>query len=452
MSGHGFSRRNLLRGAAGLTLTLPWLESLAQTAGTPPRRVVFCFTANGDQVARRMAVKSETSFVFDEMLQPFEAWRKDLIVLDGVNKFHNLLPSGQQADAHQQGGSALAPWPSGSGSFPIGGTDSTIGYVEGPSADRVLGDRVLQVAPGVPYRHLVYRVGDSWNNIWNQHAHAGPQGTQAPIPPETNPFGAYSRIFGNLNAEQTEALKRRLRLRQSSLDLLTGELSSLRPKLASADRVRLEQHTEALREIERGLTALNEQVPQCQPLQLPGNFDVYNPDNYAQAGFLFFKITAMAFACDLTRVVQFNWSGNTSDRVYKPLGLSEGHHTISHDSSDAAFTKIRAIKRHLFDLSCQLHTELAAIPEAGGSVWDNTLVVHWSELSQGDTHARNNDLVVLASGSPYYRRGRYLSLAGTQRRSFSDVLVSCFHFMGFEDVTSFGHAPLGGGGPLPGLT
>jgi hypothetical protein len=445
-----FSRRNLLRGAAGLTLALPWLESLAQAGALPPRRVIFCFTANGDQVARRMKVKSETGFVFDDMLDPFEAWRQNVLVLDGVHKNHHLLPAGQQADAHQQGGSALAPWPSGSGSFPIGGTSSTIGYVEGPSADRVIGDRVLQ-STAVPYRHLVYRVGDKHNNIWNQHAHAGPVGTQAPIPPETDPFAAYTRIFGNLNTAQTDALKRRLKLRQSSLDLLTGELASLKPKLASADRTRLEQHTESILEIERGLTALEDQVPECKPLNLGSSFDVYNPDNYQQVGFLFFKISAMAFACDLTRSIQFNWSGNTSDRVYKPLGLTQGHHTISHDSSEAAFVKIRAIKRHLFDLSCQLHTELKAIPEAGKTVWDNTLVVHWSELSQGDTHARNNDLVVLASGSNYFRMGRYLNIATASRRSFSDLLVSCFHFMGFSDVNTFGYEPLGGGGPLPNL-
>src|SRR4051812_34932182 len=103
------SRRNVLRGAAGLTLALPWLEALAQSAPTPPRRILFCFTANGDHASRRMKVKSETGFAFDDMLSPFEAWRSQLLVLDGISKFHEKLPDGQAADAHQQGGSALAP-------------------------------------------------------------------------------------------------------------------------------------------------------------------------------------------------------------------------------------------------------------------------------------------------------------------------------------------------------
>lgn len=446
------SRRNVLRGAAGLTLALPWLESLAQ-ATTPPRRIVFCFTANGDHTSRRMKTKTESTFVFDDMLMPFDAWRQDLIVLDGMHKYHNLLPSGQAADAHQQGGSALAPWPSGQGSFPIGGTNSTIGYVQGPSADKAIGDRVLQANPTVPYRHLVYRVGDTSNHIWNQHSHAGPVGTQAPIPPETNPFTAYTRIFGNLDTTQTEALKRRLAMRQSSLDLLQSELTALKPKLSSADRIRLEQHTESVLEIERGLVSLANQVPECKPLTMPSSFDVYNADNFQQVGFLFYKMIAMAFACDLTRSVQFNWSGNTSDRTYKSIGMTEGHHTLSHNSDETSYTKIRAIKKHLFQLSCQLHTELNSIPEAGGTLWDNTLVVHWSELSQGDTHSRSNDLVVLAGrAQKYFRMGRYLDMTSASKRSFSDLLVSCFHYMGFTDVNTFGYAPLGSGAPLPNLT
>jgi len=449
------TRRNLLRGAAGLTLALPWLESFAQGTPTPPRRLVYVFTANGDHITRRMKVKSETGFVFDDMLSPFEAWRQELLVLDGIDKRHNYLPADQSADAHQQGGSALAPWPSGTGSFPIGGTDSTIGYVMGPSVDRAIGERVQQANPQVPYRHLVYRVGDNYNNIWNQHAHAGPVGTQAPIPPETSPFTAYTRIFSGLSTDLAaqEALKRRLAMRASSLDLLKTELASLQSKVSAADKTRLDQHAESLREIERGITTLQSQAPACAPLTMPASFNVYDASKYKEAGFLFFKMIAMAFACDLTRVVQFNWSGNTSDRAYPAVGVTEGHHSLSHLSDDPSFIKVRTVKRHLFDLSCQLHTELKALSEGGSTVWDNSLVVHWSELSQGDTHARNRDLVVLAGGTQnHFRRGRYLDLASASNKSFSNLLVSCFHYMGFTDVNTFGHAGLmSGTGPLPNL-
>ena len=74
-----FSRRRLL-GAGGVTVALPFLESLLPRsaraqATTAPRRVIWVFTANGDQESRRFSTKSETGFVLDEFL----AHRREVI-------------------------------------------------------------------------------------------------------------------------------------------------------------------------------------------------------------------------------------------------------------------------------------------------------------------------------------------------------------------------------------
>jgi hypothetical protein len=455
------SRRNVLQGAAGLSLLLPRLEAFAQTSAAP-KRIVFVFTANGDQISQRFTSRGETTWQFADMLSPFERHRQNLLVLDGINKYHDKLPSGEVSDGHEQGGSSLAPWRSGPGSFPIGGTCDAngqncqlIGYVKGPSIDKAIGDRLLTDNPSLPQRHLVFRVGDTQNNIWNLHAHAGPEGSQNPINPETNPFTAYTRIFGNVDTAGQANLARRLAMKQSALDLVNGELTALKPKVSAADRVRLEQHTDSLRDIERQLTATTTGIhPSCRALTLGTTFNTQDSTRAAEVGQLFFKIIAMSFACDLTRSVNFNWSGNTSDRVYGNLGMTEGHHTISHSSDDAAFTKIRAIKKYLFDQSTKLHDELMAIPEGGKTVFDNTLVVHWSELSQGDTHQKDKDVVVMATGnSGVFRTGRFLDFNSASKRGFSNMLLNCWQFMGYSDVTSWGDPLLmpGGAGPLPGL-
>jgi hypothetical protein len=449
------SRRHLLKGAAGVAVALPWLDAMAQsTSAAPPRRLVFVFTANGDQITRRMTTKAETGFVFDEMLSPFEPYRANLLVLDNLDKFHNRLPAGEVSDGHQQGGSALAPWRSGAGSFPIGGTNDTIGYVIGPSADKAIGDRLVADNPSLRFRHLNFRVGDTSNNIWNQHSHGGPVGTQNPIPPEINPFTAYTRIFAGIDLAGQANLMRRLAMKQSALDLVNGELTSLRTRVGASDRARLDQHAESLRDIERSLSGVTTYSPACQALSLGPTVDHNNPDNHVQVGQLFFKIIAMSFACDLVRTVNFNWSGNTSNRVYRNIGVTEGHHDLSHLSDGTAFDKIRMVKRHLFAQSTRLIDELRALPEGNGTVFDNTLVMNWSELSQGDTHQKNRDLVVLASGTQsYFRLGRYLDFVSAPKRGFSNLLISCWHYMGYTDVTTWGDPLLlpGGGGVLPGL-
>jgi hypothetical protein len=94
---------------------------------------------------------------------------------------------------------------------------------------------------------------------------------------------------------------------------------------------------------------------------------------------------------------------------------------------------------------------LKATPDGDGTLWDHTLVVHWNELGQGDSHSINDALVVMAGGAhQYFRRGRLLDFAN--KSSFSDMLVSCFHYMGFDDVTEFGDARLRLKGALTGLT
>lgn len=452
------SRRTLLRGAAGLGIGLPLLEAMlprSANGATPaaPRRIMFVFQANGDQTKRRFIDTGETSFSFDEFLAPLEPYRKDLLLLNRLDRRYRQFKSNERADGHQQGGASLAPWKSGEGAFPIGGADQTIGYVTGPSADHEIGERVLKDNPGVSTRHLVFRVNTKENNIWNVSSHAGPVGQQSPVNPETDPYNAYASLFasnGN-DAAANAALAKRIAMKQSALDNAIGEIGSLRAKLGSGDQQRLDQHTQALRDIERSLLAVGGGAA-CTPMPFATpKISVFDDQQHEALGQLFFKVSAWAFACDRTRSINFNWSGNTSNRVYKNLGMTEGHHDISHVSSDEAFAKVRVIHKHLWEQSVTLHDLLKATPDgAGGTLWDNTLVVHWNELGQGDVHSENDALVVFAGGAGgHFKMGRLLDFQN--KASFADMLVSCFHYMGFEDVMSFGDPALNSGGPLANL-
>ncbi len=453
-------------------MALPALEAFA-APGAAPKRLVYSFTANGDQISQRFTKKDETQFTFGDMLSPYEAYRKDLLVVEGIDKFHWKLPDGQRSDGHQQGGSALAPWKSGAGSFPIGGQDGKfIGYVTGPSIDKDMGTRIAKENASIRFPFLNVRVGYRENHIWNTHCHAGPVGMQSPIAPETNPFDVYKRVFTgvgmNDDAAAQAALARRIAMKQSALDVVKPEMDSLKKIVSKADNARLDAHYEAIRTIERGLgSTMQPMASACQPNSLSMAFaspyDVFDQKRHREVGFLFYKIMAMAFACDLTRVVNFNWSGNTDDRVYGDLTynfggqdkkISEGHHTISHNSDDEAFAKIRSIKKYLAQCNTKLFDELKAIPEDGGTVFDNTVIVHWSELSQGDTHQQNEDLAIIAGGGgKYFKTGRYVNMSGKSKRAWGNLLNSTYNYM-FSDVTSFGDPLLVPDGPgvMPGLS
>lgn len=458
------NRRAFLRGASGVAMALPFLDAMtplsASAAVDPgrPRRIIFVFKPNGDDPSARMSNSSETGFAFNAVRGALTPYRSDLIVMENVDKRHGRLPNGERADGHQQGGSALGPWKSGEGSFPIGGADGQfIGYIKGPTIDVELGRRVREQVPSMPRSHLYMRVGDTGNNIWNVHSHNGPVGSQAPANPSTNPYTLYQSLFGNLQAgeEPDPAIVRRVAKQQSALDLVSSELTSLKTRLGAADRARLDRHTEAMRDIERSLV-MPEVTNACAPFDVGTQRDPYSGANYAAIGELFFKISALAFACDTTRVVNFNWSGNTNNRSYAHLGLTNpgsGHHDLSHLNNEPAFADIRRINTELWTQTVKLYELLKNTDDGDGTLWDHTLVVHWNELGRGYSHSNNDNMVIFAGvAHDYFRRGRYLNLQSAATRGFSDVLVSCMHYMGYEDVRTFGEPELATGGPVTGLT
>jgi hypothetical protein len=105
----------------------------------------------------------------------------------------------------------------------------------------------------------------------------------------------------------------------------------------------------------------------------------------------------------------------------------------------------------LWTQNTKLYDLLKATPDGDGTLWDHTLVVHWNELGQGDKHSIEDTMVVLAGGAHgYFTKGRLLDLQG--KTSFSDLLVTCFHYMGFSDVTSFGDERLRLKGEVTGIT
>jgi hypothetical protein len=449
------SRRTFLHGAGGVALALPLLDVMmprgARAQDELPRRIVFEFKPNGDETNRRFVTQGERDFVFDEFLAPLEPYRNELLLLNRLDKRIFELPTAERADNHQQGGVALAPWPSGEGDFPVGGEERTIGYVLGPSADYVIGERVLEVNPTVPHRHLVFRVGERENNIWNLQSHAGPVGTKNPMFPETDPFVAYARLFGTADdPAAAEDVARRLSMRKSMLDLVFAENQALVSALPASDRAKIQQFTQSLRDLERTLEP-PVMTAACNPSAFTGDpVDPYSPANHEVLGRTFQRLIALSFACDLTRSVSFAWAGCASNRVYSNLGLNESHHDISHKSTDEAFAQIRMIHRHLWTLSTGLYDALKATPEGDGTVWDNTLVVNWNELGQGDVHSANDSLVVFAGGSSgYFSKGRLLDYRNEV--GFTEMLTSCFHYMGFSDVETFGDPRLSTGGPIPGI-
>jgi hypothetical protein len=165
------------------------------------------------------------------------------------------------------------------------------------------------------------------------------------------------------------------------------------------------------------------------------------------------QVMARLAACDITRVMSLQYRvGENDGNPYPWLGITEGHHTLSHAGDDDTVSRDKLIKIYTWyaEMFGKLLGYLDAIPEAGGTVLDNSIVVWGSELGKGNTHDfRRTPFVFGGCAGGKVAGGRYLELPkGT---SHSRLLVSMCQLMGLNDVVSFGKND-NGMGPLAGLS
>jgi hypothetical protein len=288
----------------------------------------------------------------------------------------------------------------------------------------------------------------------------GPTGQLAGI---AHPQATFNYLFGKT------ALGDAASRRQSMLDVLKGEMNSLKPKLGREDQVRLEAHLEGFRQIERQLAQVNVcPVPSVDMAGIPS--EPGGPD-FATAYPLIVKtqldLMVMALACDLTRVAtMIMWNMYV---VHSWVGSQTEHHELSHargvESENGNFPdKALEAQAHDDRWSASMFAYLLDQLTARG-LMDNTVVLWTSEMGDGASHFFGNIPMVLAgSGGGHFKTGRYLTFG--DRRAYADpinpqvlsdinhnrLLVSICHAMGQQDVETFGAAELCKGGALDKLT
>lgn len=443
-----FSRRAFLRGAGGVAVGLPFLASMwprrarAEEGAFPKRFIVF-FSPNGTIERAWLPSGSETNFTFGQILQPLEAMKEKLLVLDGIDmtSAHN-----GPGDGHQTGmGHMLTARELLEGDlFEGGGGSGRVGWAGGISVDQQIAN---VVGARTKLKSLELGVQVHGSTVWSRMSYLGPN---QPIPPENDPRAVFARLFADIGVSPAELVRVQSR-RKSILDLVAAEYASLAPKLDSFDRHKLTAHLEAIREVEKRLTVdFQGAAETCIVPPAPGapadaapewtsDFHM-QPQNYEAVGRAQIDLMVAALACDLTRVASLQYSHSVSQHVFTNLGLSQAHHDLSHegDSNTDAQDKLVLINRFYAQQFAYLLQKLDSLPEGDETMLDHTCVVWVNELSKGNSHSRDNMKYVIAgSCGGYFKTGRFLKFTF---QTHNDFLLTLCHAMGLQDMTSFGDA------------
>lgn len=406
MANYRISRRTALKGL-GTALTLPLLDSMlpgtalspfgrraqaAEAARTVPNRAAFLYVPNGMHMADWTPTKVGADFDLPPILQTFAPLKNDILVITG------LAQDGGRA--HGDGGGdharAMASFLTGTHPKKTHGADIKAGV----SADQVAAEKV-----GKQTRFASLELGcdagsqtgscDTGYSCAYSHNASWKTDSQ-PVAKEVNPRLVFERLFTDGPPGETdEARARRNRYRLSVLDFVAEDAASLKKRLGANDQRKLDEYLTTVRELERRI-ARSEQPTGEGPTRIARPLGI--PEDYAEHIRLMYDLLALAFQSDLARVATFVHADEGSNRSYAFIGVSEGHHDLSHHAGDkekqAKISKINQF--HASHLAYFLK-KLKDTPEGDGNLLDHSMIAFGSAIGDGNRH-NHDDLPIMVAG------------------------------------------------------
>ncbi len=445
------SRRTMLRGTAygsTVALALPLLEAMLNTHGDAlaggqalPRRLVTWGWGSG------CAAKYPQTYLQDK----FHAKRFEP---DGVGQNYELTPqlapfanvreyvsilSGFKVGAAEGGGGHHRGCTGFSGHPiilipPLEGEHHS--KPSGPTIDQVaaaaIGDQTFLPSLQIG---ISKEVIDSEGPTIQFFSH---KGKDQPLPNIYEPQEAWNKLFKSFTVPDDPTRPHRI----ASLDAIKNDLARLEQRVGHNDKIRLEAHLSSIEQLRGQIDAM---APLCgippQPtVANEGGEEPLEEVNKAMA-----DLVALAFECDVTRLVSFCFTSYVSYARFWQVGTNRGYHDITHDDEAQGFVETNEIvdKALIFIMQqlAYLLERLKDTPDGASNLLDNSIVYATSELGVGRDH-NVRDLPMLLAG----RGGGALVHPGIHYRSESnennsDVLLAILQSL-VPQATEIG----GGGG------
>ena len=232
-----------------------------------------------------------------------------------------------------------------------------------------------------------------------------------PNPPEIRPRAIFERMFGEVSDEKDPEKRKRLESYQKSiLDFVLDDAEGLKNTLGGADRRKLDEYMFAIRDIEKRIQRVEQDNEFVVPVEAP---TASIPTDFAEHSKLIMDLLTLAFQTDQTRVITVLMGIEQSPRNYPEIGITEGHHGLTHHQGDKAkIEKVAQINEFHIKQFTYLLDKLKATPDGDGTLLDRSMIVYGSALADGNAHQHNNLPTVLAGrGNGSLHPGRHIRYA-----------------------------------------
>ena len=433
MSNRGISRRTVLRGA-GVTMALPWLESMSALADTPstsaaaafPKRFGVVFLGNGINENHWSASGSGAAMKLSKTLEPLEPLKHKINFIDGL---FNKASTGQGIHPAQTGGL-------------LSGAHISKGAIihSGISLDQMIANRVGEDTPQssivlaceqpmTGYHETNFSMAYSSHISW--------QSPDSPVPVEVYPSLAFDNLFENRGSLRNISI----------LDRVKDRAEVLGRKISSTDKSKLDEYLSSVREVEKRVSSMRVAKDVADDKAKGLNRPAFTmerpangmPEDLRDHAKLMCDLIAIAFQTDKTRVASLLISRDLSAMYYPFLEVKDGHHAASHNNNSDGYERIARFHVSMF---AYLASKLDSMQEGNGTVLDNSCLMFLSNLFVGRTHDNTRLPLVLAGGlGGTLETGRSLEYykAGDDNRKMCSLYLSLMDRFGIK-LEQFGDA------------
>jgi len=392
------SRRTILKGA-GATLALPLLDAmvpaataLAQTAAAPKPRFVGLFVPHGMAPGYWVPEKVGANPDFPFNWKPLEPYREHVTILSGLHSRSAEPPPGATGADHWVAAAFLCA----NKPRKTAGSD----VYAGTTIDQIIAQRLgqdnllpsMQLAVEDPGSNSS-NCGEGYSCTYtNTISWSSPT---APLPMELNPQVVFERMFGDGGTPEQRAARRKHD--RSILDSLTSSLSRMKTDVSVTDRARLDDYTENVREIERRLQiAMRASTVAPTDMSVP----VGVPQTFDEHIKLQFRLLALAFQADITRVGTLLFARDLTGRTYPECEApTSGFHGVSHHGEDPRqIALLSKINQYHVKMLAFLIERLATTKDGDGTLLDHSLVLYGSNMGNSNQHVHYDVPHVLVGG------------------------------------------------------
>ena len=435
------SRRTLLKGA-GVTMALPWLESLPVWGDSPadpvsseafPKRFGVLFMACGINGEHWWAKGSGKEMELGKTLTPMEPFKEKMNVISGL---------------YNQNSTGVGIHPGQTGNILSGAALQKGAELRGGiSVDQVLANHLGQETaqpsmvlgceqPITGYHETNFSMAYSSHISW--------QNATSPVPMEVYPSLAFDSLMENRGQKRNKSV----------LDRVKEQAASLSRQASFDDRAKLDEYLTSVREVEKRIERVREnQNKAVEKSKIRGKHlvELERPDNGLPEDIrdhmkLMCDIIAMAFQTDKTRFASLLLCRDISGLFYPFLDVRKAHHSGSHDDKSDDWEKV---SRYYCSQIAYLTKRLASMPEGDGTVLDHSCILFLNNMWSGSKHDSTKlPLITVGGLDGTLETGRVLDYMdkGDENRRLCSLYLGLMNRMGLS-ADHFGDADQ----PLQGL-